>query len=124
MKTVCLDFDGVLAYYTEWNGKIGEPNSEGIKLARMLKKEGFEIVIQSCRWHSDFEDSSNKSHEVIEWLLEHEVPFDRLEYGSKAFANVYVDDRAAHFPLNQGPAKDVFEKILSRIVQGSEGRAK
>lgn len=122
MTTICLDFDGVLAYYTKWDGKIGKPNPEGVKLARMLKAEGFEIVIQSCRWHTDFEDSSSNSHKVIMWLLEHNIPFDKIEYGSKALADIYVDDRAIHFPLNQGPAKEVYEKIISRISHGSTSK--
>jgi len=124
MKTICLDFDGVLAHYTEWNGKIGNPNLEGIKLARMLKTAGFKIVIQTCRWHTSWNDPGHAVQEVQNWLKKHNVPYDNLELGSKAFAAVYVDDRAVHFPLNQGPADEVYEEIISRLSQSSEGSAK
>ena len=121
MKTVCLDFDGVLAHYTEWNGTIGEPNPEGVKLLKKLHEAGYKIVLQSCRWHRDWEEADKRRTEVGAWLVQNGLAqyIHDIEPGSKALADVYVDDRAVHFPLNQGPADEVYKKILSRITQDS-----
>lgn len=119
MEIICLDFDGVLAHYTEWDGKIGDPNPEGVKLLKKLYKKGYKVVIQSCRWHSDWEDADKNRIAVIEWLVQNDLDLyiHGIESGSKAFASVYVDDRAVHFPLNQGPADEVFKEIEKRIIR-------
>jgi len=109
--TVCLDFDGVLAHYTEWYGTIGKVNPEGKKLAQMLRSAGYKIVIQSCRTNPVFKAVEKNRREMGAWRIEKGIPFDEIFVEGKAFAHVYVDDRGVNFPLNKGPADTVFQKI-------------
>jgi hypothetical protein len=50
MKTIALDFDGVLAQYTGWKGQdvLGEPLPGAIEWLQTLLEE-FEVVIHSTR---------------------------------------------------------------------------
>lgn len=113
--TVCLDFDGVLANYTVWNGTIGELIPEGIKLARLLHNTGFKIIVQSCRTNPSFGDAEKNKIEMASWLIKNEVPVDEICTEGKAMANIYVDDRCVHFPSNKGPAIFVFAVIMKRL---------
>jgi len=117
-KTICLDFDGVLAYYTEWDGTIGNPNPEGIKLAMLLHDNGYKIIIQSCRTHSTWGKTTENLDEMKKWLEKNSVPYDEIESGNKAFAHIYVDDRAINFPANKGPASQIFEQISEFLTKG------
>ena len=117
-KTVCLDVDGVLAFYEQFDGpQFGPPNEEGLKLARMLKADGITIIIQTCRTHPlwgpvGFQDIYMK---LVEWLALWEVPYDFIDVSGKAIAHAYVDDRAVYFPRNKGPAEEVLKKIQRRM---------
>jgi len=119
-KTVCLDFDGVLAYYTKWKGMehIGEPNSEGVKLARMLYDAGIQIVIQTCRLNGQWpeQDYDKQRHMLVKWLEENNVPFHMLatQKSGKPFANCYVDDLGVHFPPN---CNDCADAIYSQVLE-------
>lgn len=118
--TVCLDFDGVLANYTVWNGTIGELNPEGIRLARLLHNTGFKIIVQSCRTNPSFKDAEKNKQEMMAWLIKNKIPFDELCTEGKAVANIYVDDMCVHFPSNKGPAVFVFSVILKRLKEVNE----
>ena len=80
MKTVCLDFDGVLAHYTEWNGTIGEPNPEGVKILKKLYEAGYKVVLQSCRWHRGWEGADKRRTEVGAWLVQHDLAKYIIDY--------------------------------------------
>ena len=121
VKTVCLDFDGVLAQYSVWNGLIGASIPEGAKLARMLKREGFKVVVQSCRTNRDLDKQRLNYDSIILWLRDHDIPFDELVVSGKALADVYVDDRGVNFPSNEGPAEMVFREIL-RVLGSTEAK--
>jgi len=120
--TVCLDFDGVLAYYIEWDGTIGRVNPEGKKLAQMIRDAGYKIVIQSCRTNPVFKSVEKNRNGMEKWLIENGIPFDEIEVGGKAFAHVYVDDRGVNFPLNMGPADSIFKQIQEILVCGEESK--
>lgn len=93
---IAVDFDGTLhlGHYPE----IGIQAPDAVKIMRRLKDEGHYIIINTCR-------SGELLVEAINWLLSHDVPFDRVndnepgntaKYGSnsrKVFADIYVDDR-------------------------------
>lgn len=123
-KSVCVDLDGVLAYYTHWKeGKIGPPVEEGIKLCKMLKDAGYYVIIQTCRLHpgwgpKDFKDQYMK---LVAWLTLWKVPYDHIDPFGKAIAHAYVDDRAVLFQRNTGNAKDVFKKVENIVTRLHEG---
>ena len=105
-KTVCLDFDGVLAYYTEWKGEdvIGEPVLGGFRLAELLHDAGIDLVVHTCRLNGDFPDVDydTQYRKIREWLDTHGLTYVRLAGigEGKPFAHCYVDDRGVHFPPN------------------------
>ena len=90
-KTVIFDLDGTLALIdrrralsTKDNGKMDwdiffdpinikwdDPNPPVIKMAQMLHSQGFKIVILSGR-------SARTQDATIDWLNQHDVPFDHL----------------------------------------------
>ena len=50
-KTICIDFDGVIANYQGWQGtdKFGEPVPGVQNATKVLKEEGYTIIIFTTR---------------------------------------------------------------------------
>lgn len=118
--TVCLDLDGVLAYYDGWISEthIGHPNPEGVKLAKMLRDADMRIIVDTCRLNHCWEGCDYVASEKLirQWLKDNDIPFDELwTRGGKPFADIYVDDRGVHFPSNVGSAELVFAEIMDRL---------
>ena len=96
-KTVIFDLDGTLALInkrrdlaTKDNGKfdwdkffdpknidLDLPNTPVITMAKMLKSQGFDIVIFSGR-------SDITKHATMNWLDTHDVPFDFIQMRDNA----------------------------------------
>lgn len=93
---LAIDFDGTIC-----RGLY--PNIDGLQpyakeTIKKLKEDGHYIIINTCR-------SGEQLLETINWLLEHGIPFDRVNdnapeqitmYGNncrKIFADIYIDDR-------------------------------
>jgi hypothetical protein len=94
--TLAVDFDGVIANYDGWTagGTLGAPRSDVVQALRVLREEGWKIIVYSCRAEA----------EIIPYLIENNVPHDEVngnsEYrtgGAKPVANVYWDDRAYRY---------------------------
>jgi hypothetical protein len=93
---IAIDFDGTL-HTGRWPG-LGAPAPYARDVMRRLKEDGHYLIIWSCR-------EGQRQTEMVNWLLEHEIPFDRVNdnhpdgvalYGStsrKVYAHLYVDDR-------------------------------
>lgn len=68
-KTICIDFDGVLATYDGWKGRgdIGEPISGASEATQTLKKEGYTIIVFTTRKSEDVKDGlkRTKYHTII-----------------------------------------------------------
>jgi hypothetical protein len=92
--TIAVDFDGTLhdGEYPE----IGAPVPGAADALRRLSAEGHCLIIWTCR-------EGKTQYEMVNWLLEHEIPFNRIndntgweQYGynaRKVNADVYIDDR-------------------------------
>lgn len=93
---IAIDFDGTIV-----RGKY--PTIDGLmpgakQFITQLKNDGHYIIINSCR-------SKNDLIEAINFLIEKEIPFNRVNDNSpilikehdhnsrKVFAHVYIDDR-------------------------------
>jgi hypothetical protein len=107
MKTICLDFDGVVNSYTSgWNdGKLDEPPVDGAIewLEEITKKH--KVIIHSARLRT-----SNQQPKVIAWLRDNglsERALGKLKYEAKPIADVYIDDRAIAFSGSFPSAKDI-----------------
>ena len=93
---ISVDFDGTLHYGTY--PAIGLADANAIGYMQRLADDGHYIITNTCR-------QGDLLIEAINWLLEQEIPFNRIndncpansaKYGTNArkiFADVYVDDR-------------------------------
>ncbi len=93
---IAVDFDGTL-HTGEWPS-IGEPMPWAVDTMRRLKADGHYLIIWSCR-------EGREQTAMINWLLAHGFPFDRIndhhpdsiaKYGGdarKVFSDLYIDDK-------------------------------
>lgn len=105
--TIAVDFDGVIADYDGWESAsaFGPPRGDVIEVLKVLRSEGWKIVVYSCR----------ASEEIGPYLRENSVPFDEINQnsssparGAKPVATVYWDDRAFCY---SGNAQKDLEKL-------------
>lgn len=135
-KTICIDFDGVLATYDGWKGRgeIGEPISGASEATQTLKKEGYTIIIFTTR----------NGEDIKKWLDKNKISYDYINENpdqpkntneGKPIADIYLDDRAVCFrgnwewalrdivyfkPYNQEKKKKVFEDIFKEYREYSK----
>lgn len=121
-KTIAVDLDGVIANYSGWKGgyHFGLPNPEGVKLLEMYRDAGFRIVITTCRLNESWKDKYDYNmilRNVEDYLFNNCVPFDHIATAKegKVFADVYIDDKCVLFPMNVGPAEEVFKETLELL---------
>lgn len=115
MKTVLIDFDGVLhSYLSGWQGKQNipdEPNAGAIAwLQTMIDSPEIEPVIWTSRVHwkddSEFADAEQAKQAIKNWLMLHGLSPDEVDSlkitNDKPPAVMIIDDRAfkfeGHFP--------------------------
>lgn len=99
-RTICIDFDGVLAEYDGWKGPefFGEPRVGTRKFLYRLREKRFKIIVFTLR----------PEEKVVEWFERHELPLPELVTNVKIPALVYVDDRGLKFNGN-------FDFLLSEL---------
>lgn len=98
-KTVCIDLDGTLVHYEEWQGEehFGEVLPGASTATKALRKNGWFIIIYTTRSNNTI---------LSKFLSENQIEFDTINenpyqpsnaIGGKPIADVYVDDRALCF---------------------------
>ena len=96
---VCIDFDGVIAKFSDHIEELGEPIDGGAKAISELKNLGYKIIIHTAR-------PSNDEHvkKIEGYLNSHGIPFDEINKNSdcpwnsiKPLADLYIDDRGLRF---------------------------
>jgi hypothetical protein len=94
--TIAVDFDGVIADYEGWTDaeSVGAPRSDVLEVLHILRREGWKIIVYSCR----------SSAERGPYLNKNAIPFDEINQnssrptgGAKPSATVYWDDRACRY---------------------------
>jgi adenylylsulfate kinase len=94
--TIAVDFDGVLAEYSGWQGpsRLGDPRDDVLAVLHILRGEGWRIIIHTTR----------STQEIESYLALHQIPYDEINrnshYGNsgvKPVATVYWDDRALRY---------------------------
>jgi adenylylsulfate kinase len=97
--TIAVDFDGVLAEYDGWQGceVLGAPRPDVIQVLRILRDEGWKIIIHTTR----------DARHITDYLRSHCIPYDEINQnssytngGPKPVATVYWDDRALRYSGN------------------------
>lgn len=107
MKTIIVDFDGVIHWYRKgWqDGTIYDEPVPGVKQAlEELKEIGYEIIIFSTRAFTRVvkgKTEESQYYAMCSWLAKYEIPYDSIwqEVG-KPMGYVYLDDRAIQFKGN------------------------
>ena len=94
---IAIDFDGTIV--ADQYPEIGQLKPNAKEVISKLKQEGHYIIIWTCR-------TSHRMHQVHDFLLEQQIPFDRInksnpdnvaKYGldtRKVYADVYIDDKS------------------------------
>ena len=120
-KVICIDFDGTLCGIDY--PRIGPIKTGAKEAMQLLRKQGWYIIISSCRscsfnWSEYYGDtpvnhaSERPVHqEMIKWLDDNQIPYDEIDDGTKGkvSADLYVDDRAIEFNNN-------WDEIMGRLV--------
>lgn len=108
MKTVVLDFDGVIhSYSSGWKGEenIPDPPVPGIREAiQNIRASGYRVVVVSTRCRSAYGMGA-----VRKYLRDNEITVDEV-MSEKPPAICYIDDRAICF---DGNPETLLEKIDS-----------
>lgn len=111
-KMVCVDLDGTIAHYKEWEGEdhFGEPVPGARDALGKLRDMGWTVIIYTTR--------SNRE-KIRQYLEKNSIPFDYINespsqpanaVGGKLYAQVYVDDRAIQFNGN-------WQETLAEIIR-------
>lgn len=113
MKTICIDFDGVIHDYSRgWQGVdvFDRPVNGAKEGTAALKEKGWTIIIYTTR---------NDTPALRSWLEKNDISYDYINVNpnqpegsdkGKLIANVYLDDRGILF---KGNWKKAILEILS-----------
>ena len=100
IKTIAIDFDGVLADYSKgYQGKdiFGAPITGADNATKVLKENGWRIIVYTTRPNTEA---------LRHWLKENNITYDYINEnpdqpeegkGCKLIADIYIDDRALQF---------------------------
>ena len=117
MKTIALDFDGVLHAYTSgWKGPevIPDPPVEGMaELCRALVGMGFRLVVMSSR-----AKYPSAPEAISAWLHYHGFPQMAIT-SEKVPAELYVDDRGFRF---NGDVNELAAFVESGMAPWNKGK--
>ena len=101
MKQIVVDLDNTITIHSELPYSEMKPNQAVITMLRDYKIKGFGIVIHTARNMRTYENNvgkivANTVPIIIEWLAEHNVPYDEIRVGKPWCGNggFYVDDKA------------------------------
>jgi uncharacterized HAD superfamily protein len=100
MKLV-IDIDGTICTEEkQFSRSLAKPIDGAVKALKEINSKGHFIILYSSRTWAEYEMT-------VEWLKEHEIPFDQLILG-KPQGDYWIDDRAIEF-LN-------WKQVMRRIV--------
>ena len=121
-KTICVDFDGVIADYSkgfQGDNIFGAPLPGAIKALNKLTNNGIKVIIFTTR---------KDSPELRKYLKDNEIPFDLINRNDeqpktanqgKPLADIYLDDRAIRFDTWNQALDDIFAQMRSQKLQKS-----
>lgn len=101
MKRLVFDLDNTLCTTENGDYKNSTPDYAMIEKLKQYKSEGFEIIISTSRNVRTYKNDLGKINAntlpiIIDWLKQHEVPFDEVYVGKPWCGNdgFYIDDKA------------------------------
>lgn len=101
-KTICIDFDGVIAsrQYWEGNDKFGATIPGVQNALKVLKKEGFTIIVFTCREADEALKNYLKENDITYDYINENPDQPKKSNHGKPIADIYLDDRAVCFRGN------------------------
>ena len=104
-KTIVIDIDDTICFtnhnYQDAKQKYGNalPNNKVISGMRILKRQGFHIILLTARrlltHNGDIEKIIEDVGKITtDWLERYDVPYDELIWGKPYSSTYYVDDKA------------------------------
>ena len=113
-RTICIDFDGVIAEYDGWKGSefFGKPLEGAKDFLMILLSSNLKVVIFTIR----------PKEKIIEWFQYYKLPLPQDITDVKIPAVVYIDDRGLKFNgdfcslLNELKNYHVYWNAQERIV--------
>ena len=104
-KSIVIDIDDTICFtnhnYTDTKLKYGNalPNNKIIHGMRILKRQGYHIILLTARRMLTHNGDIEKIIEDVgkittDWLERHDVPYDELIWGKPYSSTYYVDDKA------------------------------
>jgi hypothetical protein len=106
VKTIAVDFDGVIHRYSKgWHdGTIYDKPEPGAKEALTLLMRDFEVFIYSTRCYDrviEGETQKNQVEEMRQWLDTHQIPYTRIHTDpGKPHCKLFIDDNALRYRGN------------------------
>lgn len=98
-NTIAVDFDGTIHKYSKgWlDGHIYDPPTDGcFQALQQLVRDGYEIIIYTCRANSDAGIIAVKQW-MLSWMEKTNTRFNYGITSSKPVAKCYIDDRGIRF---------------------------
>ena len=104
-QTIVIDIDDTICFtnhnYQDAKQKYGNalPNNKVINGMRILKRQGFHIILLTARrmltHNGDIEKIIKDVGKITtDWLERYDVPYDELIWGKPYSSTYYVDDKA------------------------------
>ena len=104
-QTIVIDIDDTICFtnhnYQDAKQKYGNalPNNKVISGMRILKRQGFHIILLTARRMLTHNGDIEKIIEDVgkitsDWLERYDVPYDELIWGKPYSSTYYVDDKA------------------------------
>lgn len=104
MAIIAIDFDGTIVEHEF--PMIGQLKPDAKEIIQLLKSEGHEIIIWTCRTSQNsfkhIEGARPTTMDVHKFLLEEGIPFDTINHNipsngfqpsPKVYADFYIDDK-------------------------------
>lgn len=98
-KTICVDIDGTLVHYEEWQGEkhFGKVLPGACEAMKNLHESGWFVIIYTTRANKEIISSFLRQAGIYFDAI-NENPFQPANaIGGKPIADVYIDDRAVTF---------------------------
>lgn len=115
LNSICVDLDGVLAYYTNWkgmSGRLGKPRPGAREFLINIRKFA-RVIIFTARLAEEHK-SDETFDQIKSWLDHYGLPYDEIYVGlGKPIAEAFVDDRAISIPKN--PVESDFKTALIKM---------
>jgi capsule biosynthesis phosphatase len=123
IQTFIIDIDDTIMYSPlndegKYDYDKSMPMLSSIERIRLLKDAGHSVILFTARGMRTFEGNVKKikaEHEtrLVNWLKEHEVPYDSLVFGKPWGPNpIYVDNRNLSLHAFVTSAPEFFEDII------------